>query len=191
MRADAVVVMGSGFSSPETPEIDKWGKRRLARAIELVKNSGVKFMIITGGGVHPKFGVRFVESLKALAIEEGVGSSKILIASNLDSYPKTTIGDIDQAFDVAVGHHFVRLEFITEKPHWLFRVRIFTNVDRTGFTVSGWHSALPAPLWYWIKEFVYWLALICSLGREDSWLCQTAGRSWKKIGHHFGLYVVN
>jgi len=190
-RYDAVVVMGSGFRGPDTPEIDKWGRRRLSRAVELLQEGKADFIIITGGTVHPEFGVRFADVAWKIVLQQGVDPLKILIPSNFGDYPKTTGGDVDQAIDIASARHLNYLVFVTEKPHWLFRVRILTNLDRTGFMCSGWDYALSAPVWYWVKEFIYWVAILFSFGREDSGFHRIAAKLWKRSGHLFRLYVIN
>lgn len=191
---DAVVVMGSGFSNPETDELDRWAIHRLNKAVEAAAKREVNYIIITGNLKHPKTGTVFALKAEKFVSDSGIGPIRIWPAVN-PVYPIDTEGDVVQALGMASYLLCRSLLIITEKPHYYFRVRRLLKIKTRalGFNVRlRFRPSMPAPWWYWLKEFVLWVALLLSPHKgKHSWLYHFLDRLWRqRIGPKFLQYVV-
>lgn len=198
MKYDAVVLLGSGFKGIESDEIDEWGVRRFGRAVDLMHSSKTANLLITGQTRHKVFGITFAEKVFSAAVillsrDRCLRPSEAILRDQ-KSYPPTTRGDVGFALSVALMKKWKGLLFVTEYPHWLFRVRPMARrlAKEAGLRIEIGGSCLSAPLWYWIKEFVYWFALLIDRGNEFGRASRFARKLWKnKLAERVGLYVTN
>jgi len=184
---DAVIIMGSGFSHPESPVLDTSGKSRMDKALKLFQKGIATNILITGYARHPKTLESFHDRVGTfLSVYVDREERDRIYTSPGYRYSKTTRGNILAAADVIYEQGWKRVLVCTEKPHYIFRVRELSEKlipkVRVDFTESRRASLL-----YWIKEILYFP--IRKLSKDNEKIEDGLRNLWKKISPKFGYFV--
>lgn len=152
---DAVVVIGGNDNA------------RLPVALACIKQGQAENLILAGA----------LKTARMIAIQQGVPPERIKM---VNSASFTAQNDVAQTVKIAKENNFKTLLVITEKPHW-FRVKYFFEKMAPTDLIVRHGTSIPAPLWYWGKEFVGYTLMRIFPGHENSKLYKLIFNVWKKI----------
>jgi hypothetical protein len=186
-KADAAVLMGSGFKYAHSAELDDWAKSRAQAVINAVESGLAHHIFVTGSLKHDRLcGVVFWREAKACIRRMAPHlASRILTTEDIPGYDFDTPGDVRQIILMANAFGWEHVLVATERPHWDNRVSFFLRRDAPWLKVEFIQGPMRAPGWYWRKEKALGWALRHSRRHEKSLLYKGVGFMWVLVQPFF------
>jgi hypothetical protein len=198
-RTDNIFVLGSGFDR-NTDQLDKWAELRIQTALKiLAKLQRLMGKLICLGGAPNTAGTMIcAEAYAMFAIRSGVPRENIEVPERMRRAIVKSTEDIRIGISCNSVYSRDQILLVCEKPFW-FRAyreaRLEAEWQNKRLRIVGYREALPAPLWYWAKEFFGWMLWWLD-GLREGPLSRAFRHFWRtyvteRHGKNLGLYIAN